>query len=93
MPDKVFKALGDPTRRRILKLLNEKSMSAGEIADHFNVTGATMSHHFNVLKEADLVSVTRNGTQMVYTLNATVFQELMSHLFDMFGTGSEAKSK
>ena len=91
MSDKVFKALGDPTRRRILKLLNKKDMSAGEIADQFSVTGATMSHHFNVLKDADLVSVTRNGTQMVYTLNATVFQELMAHLLDMFGKDIEAE--
>lgn len=86
MPDKVFKALGDPTRRRILKLLNKGDMTAGEIADLFNVTGATMSHHFSVLKDADLVSVKRNGTQMVYSLNATVFQELLTHLMDMFGT-------
>lgn len=90
MSNKVFKALGDPTRRQILKILNDGDQTAGEISDKFVVTSATMSHHFNVLKDADLVSVRRNGQQMVYSLNTTVFQDVLTLLMDVFGQKAEA---
>jgi len=90
MSDKVFKALGDPTRRQILKLLNEGDKTAGDISDKFAITSATMSHHFNVLKDADLVCVQRNGQKMVYSLNTTVFQDVLTLLMDVFGQKAEA---
>ena len=85
MGDKVFKALADPTRRHILKLLNSGDKTAGEIADQFRVSAPTVSHHFNVLKDADLVSARRNGTQVVYSLNTTVLQYIVATLIDAFG--------
>lgn len=83
--DKVFKALSDPTRRQILKLLNKREMTAGEIAERFDVTGATISHHLSVLKEADAVSMRRNGKQLIYSVNTTVMQDVLAFLMDVFG--------
>lgn len=82
----VFKALSDPTRRRILKLLSEGSLSAGEIAEHFPITKGSLSHHFNVLKAADLVRVERRGQSLVYSLNTTVFEDVASMLLELFAT-------
>jgi len=86
MPNRdVFKALADPTRRRILQMLNRQpEMSAGDIAAAFNITAPSMSHHFNVLKDADLISARRDGQQILYSLNTTVVQDLMTMLFAMF---------
>jgi ArsR family transcriptional regulator len=83
--DAVFKALADPTRREILRLLNERELTAGQLAERFNISAPSMSHHFNVLKQADLISARRNGQQIYYSLNTTVFQDLMRVLFDLFG--------
>jgi ArsR family transcriptional regulator, repressor of sdpIR and other operons len=83
--DTVFKALADPTRREILRLLNEGEMTAGQIAEHFPITGPSLSHHFNLLKQADLIAARRNGQQIYYSLNTTVFQDLLAVLFDLFG--------
>ena len=85
--DTVFKALADPTRREILRLLNAGEMTAGQLAEHFEISGPSMSHHFNVLKQADLISARRNGQQIYYSLNTTVFQDLMTVLFDLFRKG------
>ena len=82
--DAVFKALADPTRREILRLLNQGEMTAGHLAEHFDISAPSMSHHFNVLKQADLISARRNGQQIHYSLNTTVFQDLMRVLFDLF---------
>lgn len=73
----VFKALGDPTRRQILDLLKEGDLSAGEIAEGFAMTKASISHHLNLLKQAGLVRVRRDGQRQIYTLHTTVFQEAM----------------
>ena len=62
--DTVFKALADPTRREILRLLNSGEMTAGQIAEHFPITGPSLSHHFNVLKQADLIAARRSGQQI-----------------------------
>jgi DNA-binding transcriptional ArsR family regulator len=70
-----FKALADKTRREILRLLRERDLTAGEIADRFEHTKPTISHHLNVLKQADLVQDVRRGQNIVYSLNTTVFQE------------------
>ena len=82
----VFKALADPTRRAILKALRGGSLTAGELAEHFEMTRASLSHHFGVLKSADLVRTERRGQHIVYSLNATVVQEVTSMLLDVFGT-------
>ncbi len=80
-----FKALADPTRRRILHMLNRRpEMSAGEIAAAFDISAPSMSHHFSVLKEADLISARREGQQILYSLNTTVVQDLMTMLFEIF---------
>jgi DNA-binding transcriptional ArsR family regulator len=80
----VFKAMADPTRRAILKRLQGGSLSAGEIGEAFDITPASLSHHFNVLKQADLVRTERRGQYIVYSLNSTVFEDLARMLFDLF---------
>ena len=73
-----FKALSDPTRREILNLLKQKEMTAGEIVDHFQVSGATISHHLSILKQAGLVDDQKSGKYIYYRLNLTVFEEILS---------------
>lgn len=73
-----FKALSDPTRRQILQLLKGGRMSAGEIVEHFDMTGATISHHLSVLKDAGLVDDEKVGKYIYYQLNLSVVEELMS---------------
>lgn len=82
--DRAFRALADPTRRKILHLLNSGEMSAGEIAKRFDISAPSMSHHFSELKQAGLVSVRRDGQQLIYSLDTTVFQDLMVALMDIF---------
>ncbi len=81
--NKVFKALADPTRRKILQLLNQGEMNAGDLASHFPISAPSMSHHSNVLRSADLITQRREGQQLFYTLNTTVFQEVIAALMDM----------
>ena len=73
-----FKALSDPTRREILQLLKGGRMSAGEIVNHFDMTGATISHHLSILKEAGLVDDEKTGKYIYYELNLSVVEEIMS---------------
>lgn len=75
-----FKALSDKTRRNILNLLKEKSMSAGEIGERFDMTGATISHHLSILKDAGLIKDKRQGKYIYYELNLSVFEEVVSWL-------------
>ena len=82
--DLVFKALADPTRRKILKLLNGREMTAGHLAEHFDISAPSMSHHFNLLKHADLIFARREGQQIYYSLNTTVFQDLTTFMMDLF---------
>ncbi len=82
--DSFFKAISDPTRRRILKLLKKRSMTAGEIAEVFSITMGSLSHHYNVLKAADLVRSERRGQQIVYSLNTSVFEDAAAMLADLF---------
>lgn len=79
-----FKALADPTRREILRLLSAGSMSAGAIADHFEMSKPSLSHHFNLLKQANLVRTERNGQTIRYTLNASVLEETARFVLDLF---------
>lgn len=80
-----LKALADPIRREILNLLKEGRMSAGEITEHFSVTGASISRHLSVLKEADLVRDKREGQFIFYELNASVLEEIMLWITDLKG--------
>jgi ArsR family transcriptional regulator, arsenate/arsenite/antimonite-responsive transcriptional repressor len=91
MSQNVFKALSDPTRRQILRMLRKRPMPAGELAEAFDMTKGTLSHHFNILKQAALVRCERRGQFQVYSLNASVFEETLSMLIDLLG--SEKKRK
>jgi len=89
MNNQVFKALADPTRREILRLLSKGEMNAGELADRFHMTKPTVSHHFAVLKEADLIASRREGQQIIYSLNTTVAQDVLTWLWDLFGATAD----
>jgi DNA-binding transcriptional ArsR family regulator len=80
----VFRAISDPTRRKVLKLLQRGSKTAGELAESFDITKGSLSHHFNVLKAAELVRSERRGQTIVYSLNTTVFEDVAALLFDFF---------
>jgi ArsR family transcriptional regulator len=80
----VFKAISDPTRRQILKLLQGGSRTAGELADAFDISKASMSHHFNVLKAAELIRSERSGQQIIYSLDTTVLEDVARLLLDLF---------
>lgn len=84
-----FKALSDPVRREILMMLKEKPLSAGEIGSHFEMTGATISYHLNILKKADLVTETRDKNFIYYDLNVSVVEEVMLWLSDLKGDNDE----
>lgn len=88
MPD-VFKALSDPTRREILRLLKRGELSAGAIAANFEMSKPSVSHHLSVLKQAGLVFAERRGQEIVYSLDTTVFQDVMSYVLEVFGPSEE----
>ena len=81
-----FKALSDPTRRRILELLGKRDMTAGEIGEHFTQNKATLSHHLEVLRKAGLVDAERQGRNVLYRLDATVLQGLMTWFLGLTDT-------
>ena len=81
----VYKALADPTRRRVIQLLREREMSAGEIAAHFDLAKPTLSGHFAVLRAADLVRTEKHRTTVIYRLNLSVLEEALMALMDGFG--------
>ena len=87
-----FKALSDPARREILLLLRDGRMSAGEIAGHFEMTGATVSYHLSVLKKADLVFETREINFIYYELNTSGVEEVMLWLSQLKGDNHESQS-
>ena len=84
MLDKTLKALGDPTRREILQALRQGDLTAGDIAARFPMTAASVSHHLSVLKDAGLVSVERDGRNLIYSLETTVFQDFLQEMMGMF---------
>ena len=86
-----LKALADPVRRDILNLLKKGRLSAGEICEHFPITGAAISRHLSVLKEADLIRDTREGKFIYYDINASVLEEIMLWLTDLKGEGNDEK--
>lgn len=81
--DLVFKALSDPTRRQILRMLSQGDLSAGEIASAFAMAKPSVSHHLNVLKQAGLVQDERRGQQIIYSLDTTVFQDVLAWIFEV----------
>jgi len=81
--NKIFKALNDPTRRKILQLLREKDLSAGQIAEHFNMTKPSISHHLDLLKQAGLVSAEKKGQFIYYSLNTTVLDEVLNFFIEL----------
>jgi DNA-binding transcriptional ArsR family regulator len=83
----IFRALADPTRREILRLLRKRDMTAGEIAERFSLAASTLSGHFNVLKHAHLVVVERRGTTLVYSLNVSAAEEAIGALMDVLHVG------
>lgn len=84
-----LKALSDPTRREILNLLKAGRMSAGDIVDRFEVTGASISRHLSVLKDADLIRDTREGKHIYYELNTSVLEEIMLWVADLKGENTD----
>lgn len=83
--NRVFKALSDPTRRRVLQLLRQRPMTAGELADQFELSKPTMSAHFAVLREADLIHADKRGTTITYRLRLSVLEEALLGFADTFG--------
>lgn len=82
-----FKALADPTRREILRLLRGGEKTAGELAQQFDMTKPSMSHHFAVLKQADLIASRREGQQIFYFLNTTVVEDLLTLIWGLLADG------
>jgi len=87
--DKLFRALNDPTRRKILERLRVKPMAAGEIAEGFAFSKPTISHHLDLLKQAGLILPERNGQFIIYTLNTTVLDECFVWLLEITGKRNE----
>lgn len=88
----VFKAIADPTRREILRLLRHEEMNAGEVAARFDMTKPTMSHHFSVLKAAGLITSRREGQTIWYALNTTVLDDVLTWAMDL-AQGKQGENK
>jgi len=86
--NKIFKALADPTRRRVLELLRQRPMMAGELSEHFAVSKPTMSAHFNVLREADLIDAHKQGVTITYRLKLSVLEDALLGFAQTFGIGA-----
>ena len=89
----VYQALSSPVRREILLLLKERDMSAGEIAEQIDVAKSTLSGHFNVLKTANLVVTSREGTTITYSLNTSVVEDVLATLLNLLANGKKDKEK
>jgi ArsR family transcriptional regulator, arsenate/arsenite/antimonite-responsive transcriptional repressor len=87
----VFKALGDPTRRKILDLLKERDLTAGDIAEQFDMSKPSISNHLKILKTAGLVIDEKKGQYIIYSLNSTVLQDVIKWLLDKKGDGHHEK--
>lgn len=86
----IFKALSDPTRRKVLELLRQRPMTAGELSGHFPVSRPTMSAHFAVLREADLIDAVKIGTTITYQLKLSVLEDALLGFAKLFGVGAPA---
>lgn len=87
--NEAYKALADRSRRRILRMLRNGDMAAGEIADQFDISWPSISHHLKVLRQADLVLVERQGQERYYSLNTTVLQDLVTEFLGLVGEDSD----
>ena len=85
--DELFKALADQQRRKILDLLKKRDLTVTEIAEHFSITGASLSHHLFILKKARLIVAQREGQFIRYSLNTSVFEEIVNKLLSIFAKG------
>ena len=85
----VWKALADPTRRRILELLKKQSLNAGDIAAQFNMTKTSISNHLNILKQADLVEAEKQGQNVIYSLKTSVLEDILGMLSDLTKRGED----
>ncbi len=88
-----FKALSDPARREILTMLKDGKMSAGDIGSHFDMTGATVSYHLNILKKAELVYEEKEKNFVYYSLNTSIVEEVMLWLSNLNGGNKDEKNK
>ena len=79
----LFKALNDETRRQIIELLKERDMNAGEIADHFNISKPSISHHLDILKRADLITSEKKGQFVEYSLNTSILEDLLNWILKL----------
>ena len=85
----IFKALNDDTRRKILDLLKEQSLTAGDIANHFSISKPSISHHLDLLKQADLVTSEKKGQFITYTINTTVLEDVLTWVYSLKNNGNE----
>lgn len=90
--DTVYRALSDPNRRAILRILRRGEMSAGAIADELPIAKSTLSGHLNVLKDANLVIAERDGTTIWYRLNIAAYEEIIAAILDLFGVGEDQRT-
>lgn len=81
--NKIFKALNDPTRREILNLLKDKGLTAGEIAEHFNISKPSISHHLDILKQADFVTAEKQGQFIIYSINTTILDDILTWIYNL----------
>ena len=88
-----FQALSDATRREILRLLRQREMTAGELAEQFQLAPSTLSGHFNVLKNAGLIVAEKNGTSIIYSLNTSVVEQTVAAVLELFDVGKNHKGK
>jgi ArsR family transcriptional regulator, arsenate/arsenite/antimonite-responsive transcriptional repressor len=91
--NEVFRALADPTRREVLRLLRARDLTAGEIADRFPLAKSTLSGHFAVLKQAGLIVAERRGTTIVYSLNASALEDAVGAAMELLRVGRERKER
>jgi ArsR family transcriptional regulator, arsenate/arsenite/antimonite-responsive transcriptional repressor len=89
--NEAFKALADPTRRSILQMLRSGEMTAGELSQRFDMSKPSVSHHFSVLKQADLITSRKVGQQIYYALNTTVVEDLLGIVWGLFSANREAE--
>ncbi|MTI47058.1 autorepressor SdpR family transcription factor [Sporosalibacterium faouarense] len=91
--NKAFKALSDPTRRKILELLKDNDLTAGEISECFNISKPSISHHLNILSNAELVLRDKQGQHVIYSLNTTALQDILKWTFDFVEGGNKNENK
>ena len=91
--EKVFKALRDPTRRKILEMLKSQNMTAGEIADAFNISKPSISHHLDLLRQADLVVSVKKGQFIHYSIHTSVLDDLLTWIIDLQKPDNKIKNE